>query len=73
MSLNSRLVSLEDLAKPGAAEETDPVERERRRAAFREMVEGAATEGNPARRRALEQLIESMKRRASMRRRARES
>jgi hypothetical protein len=71
-SIVRRLEALE--GRIGPAEETDPVDRERQRAAFYERLEAAwekadaeATEGLPQRRRALEQLIESMKRRASTR------
>jgi hypothetical protein len=68
-SLDKRLEALE--GRIGPAEATDPVERERRRAAFYERLQLACekaereeAEGKPQRRKAIEELIESMRRRA---------
>ena len=68
-SLERRLEALE--GHLGAAVETDPLERERRRADFYECLEAACekaereeAEGFPHRRKAIEELIESMRRRA---------
>jgi hypothetical protein len=67
-SIERRLEALE--GRLGPAEETDPLERERRRVAFYESLEAACekaereeAEGFPHRRKAIEELIESMRRR----------
>jgi hypothetical protein len=67
-ALERRLEALE--GRIGCAEETDPAERERRRVAFLEMYERARekaereeAEGKPQRRIALENLVESIRRR----------
>ncbi len=67
-SLERRLERLD--GRIGSAEETDPAERERQRAAFyerlqivREKAEREEAEGKPQRRIGLENLLEAIRRR----------
>jgi hypothetical protein len=79
-SLDRRIQQLEEVyhaSPPGSLASLDPEARERRAALVESMqlarakAEREEAKGYPQRRRALEQLIESMKRRASIRRRSR--